>query len=76
MENRPFRHYAKLFLRSKLSAFLLISLFLSACTSRDERKVEYLNRAKNYFAEQNFEKARIDVRNALQIDENLSLIHI
>ena len=72
MENRPFRHYAKLFLRSKLSAFLLISLFLSACTSRDERKVEYLNRAKNYFAEQNFEKARIDVRNALQIDENFA----
>jgi len=59
------RNFARL-----ITTVLVTSLTLVACTSREERKVEYLNRAQSYFAEENFEKARIDVRNALQIDEN------
>ena len=54
--------------RGLISLLLLSSI--SGCSSRDERKVEYLSRAQAHFEAQNFEKARIDVRNALQIDEN------
>jgi len=56
----------------KLGIAALVILTLNACSSREERKVEYLNRAKSLFEQQNFEKARIDVRNALQIDESFA----
>ncbi len=70
MEDRQLTRRSRRPFRSLALAAVLASLVLGACSSREERKVEYLNRAKTFFAEQNFEKARIDIRNALQIDEN------
>ena len=50
-----------------LSVFLII-FFLYACGGGENRQVKYLERAKNYFDEENFDKARIEARNVLQIN--------
>lgn len=42
----------------------------AACSSGEARKTNYLKRGEQYFAEQNYDKARIEARNALQIDPN------
>ena len=65
--------YKRMFKLPSLGCYcllLVLTLALSACGNRENRKVEYLERAKAFFVEQNFEKARVDVRNAIQIDEN------
>ena len=43
-------------------------VLLAGCTGGAERQAEYLARAEQHFADGNLEKAKIDVRNALQID--------
>jgi len=48
---------------------LAIALLLGACSSREERKVEYFNRAQAAFNAGDFAKASVDTKNALQIDE-------
>ena len=48
----------------------LLSLFSSGCSTGDERKVDYFDRAQQHFDRGNFAKAKIDVRNALQIDND------
>ena len=47
----------------------ILAVTLTACTSGEERKAQYLERAETHFASGNLEKATVDVRNALQIDE-------
>ncbi len=51
-------------------SFLAISttLMLSACDGADGRKVEFMERGKQFYAQQNFEKARLEYKNVLQID--------
>lgn len=47
---------------------LVIAVALSACGGAEERKAKYQLKAQEYFQEGNFPKARIALRNVLQID--------
>ena len=46
---------------------ILIFVSLTACGGAEERKASYLAKAKSYMSEENYEKARIELKNALQI---------
>jgi tetratricopeptide (TPR) repeat protein len=54
----------------KTSKILAVSLavILTACGGAEERKAKYMEKGKNYFAEKNYEKARIEFKNVMQID--------
>ena len=47
---------------------LVTLTLLVACGDAEEQKAKYLERGKTYFAEENFEKARVEFKNVLQID--------
>ena len=53
---------------SKLLAVTLAAALLSGCGGKEERKAKYLERGKSYLAEKNYDKARIEFKNVLQID--------
>lgn len=53
-----------------LALTLCASLGLSACSGSEERQASYLARAQQFFEEGNLEKARIEVKNVLQINAN------
>jgi len=46
----------------------LLALACVACSGAQERKVNYLQKSQAYYDQQNYDKARIELRNALQID--------
>ena len=54
----------------RLCGVIAVLIHLSACTSGEERKLSYLESAQQHLTDGNIKKAGIDVRNALQIDEN------
>lgn len=55
--------------RTIISAVLLLALAaLSACGSPQSREARYMERGEQYLHDQNFEKAGVEFRNALQID--------
>ena len=45
-----------------------LAVVLTACGGAEERKAKYLEKGKVYLAEKNYEKARIEFKNVLQID--------
>lgn len=47
---------------------VLLAAMLLSCGGKEERKVKYLERGKVYLAEKNYDKARIEFKNVLQID--------
>ena len=51
-----------------LAAFVFVSVALLGCGKGEDRQARYMERANTYFAEENFEKARIELRNVLQIN--------
>ncbi|HEX2584183.1 MAG TPA: tetratricopeptide repeat protein [Steroidobacteraceae bacterium] len=51
-----------------LIAIVLVSIVLSACSGVDARKHEFLERGQTYYNNKNYDKARVELRNALQID--------
>jgi tetratricopeptide (TPR) repeat protein len=51
-----------------LGLVLVVAVGLSACGGAEERKAKYRLKAQEYFQEGNFPKARIALRNVLQID--------
>ena len=55
----------------KTSAVLLLSsAILVACGGGEERQAEYLERAQSYYDAENYDKAKIEVKNVLQINPN------
>jgi len=54
------------FVRLSTSSVLILSLV--ACGGAEERKVKYLEKSKVFLAEKNYDKARIELKNVLQID--------
>lgn len=53
---------------TKLLALGVLVAALAGCTGGKERQAEYYSRAQSFFAEGNFEKSRVELKNALQID--------
>lgn len=49
-----------------------VTAFLIGCGGAEERKAEYLERGIKYFEERNFDKAKIEFKNVLQIDPKTS----
>jgi len=47
---------------------LFIVVFLTACSGSEERKAKYLDKAQQQFTTGNYTKAKLEVKNALQID--------
>jgi len=47
---------------------LSLVVFLTACGGAEERKVKYLEKGKQYLEENNYEKAKVEFKNVLQID--------
>ena len=52
----------------KLTAASVLIMSLVACGGADERKIKYLEKGKAYLLEKNYDKARIEIKNVLQID--------
>ena len=50
-----------------VAALVLATFLLFACGGAEERKASYIAKAKAFVSEENFEKARIELKNALQI---------
>ncbi len=57
----------ELFTKHTVLIILLLGLVV-ACGGKEERKVQHLERGLQYLAENNYEKARIEFKNAGQID--------
>lgn len=58
-------------LKPRLLKFILGVLFITmlvSCGGAEERKNKYLEKGKTYLLEKNYEKARVEIKNVLQID--------
>jgi tetratricopeptide (TPR) repeat protein len=51
-----------------LTALLMLAHVLTGCGGAEERKAAYLERGRKYFAEHNYDKAKVEFKNVLQID--------
>ena len=48
---------------------LFLAIFiLAGCGGAEGRKAKYLERGKNYFKEEKYDKAAVELKNVLQID--------
>jgi tetratricopeptide (TPR) repeat protein len=47
---------------------LILALVMAGCGGKEERKTMHLQKGKAYYAEANYNKARIELQNVLQID--------
>src|SRR5882672_2402091 len=56
--------------RLLLCAVGLAALVLAGCGGAEARKARHLEKGREFFAAGNFEKARVEFRNALQIAPN------
>ena len=56
---------------SKKILFVAVSLALQGCSDPAERSAEYVESGKTFFEKENFGKAKLEFRNALQIDNKL-----
>ena len=55
-------------MKTKKFIVLIISLFLISCLSAEEKRDNFYQKAKEYFQSQNYNDARIEIKNALKID--------
>jgi tetratricopeptide (TPR) repeat protein len=51
-------------------SFALSSSLLIGCSGKEERQTKYLQRAEEYLAKKDYDKARIEAKNVLQINAN------
>jgi tetratricopeptide (TPR) repeat protein len=49
-------------------ALLIIPVVLSGCGGKEERKAMHMEKGKTYYEQANYDKARVELKNALQID--------
>jgi len=54
---------------------VVLPLMLTGCDSAQDKQVKYQKRGNEYFAEDNYDKARIEYKNALQIDPKSAEAH-
>ena len=52
----------------KISAIFVLVISITSCGGKEERKEKYLEKGKAYLLEKNYDKARIELKNVLQID--------
>ena len=52
----------------RIIAALAIVAFVAGCGGGEDRQAKYLERAKQFYEEENYEKAKIETRNVLQIN--------
>ncbi len=62
------KHFFSGLIFIKYTAALVLVMSLVACGGAEERKVKYLEKGKAYLAEKNYDKARVEIKNVLQID--------
>jgi len=60
---------------TKLTVASILIFSVTACGGADERKVKYLEKGKTYLADKNYDKARIELKNVLQIDPKFAEAH-
>src|SRR5262245_11529513 len=53
---------------TRATIVLLLAVLVASCGGAEGRKLRYVEKGEQYFAERNYEKARIEFRNALQIE--------
>ncbi len=53
----------------------LSNTFLAGCSGKEEREAKYLQRAEEYLAKKDYDKARIEAKNVLQINANNAQAH-
>lgn len=56
-------------------SFALSAPLLTACSGKEEREAKYLQRAEEYLAKKDYDKARIEAKNVLQINANNAQAH-
>ena len=47
---------------------VVVAMTLAGCESKPEKKARYMERAESHFSEENYDKARLEYQNVLQID--------
>lgn len=57
-------------LPGRLLSVAVIAGLLAGCGGVEQRKARYIEKGESYLAERNYEKARVEFRNALQIEPN------
>src|SRR3984957_1004008 len=60
---------------SCVAATIVVALFLVACGSAESRKAGYIERGQKYYVSGNYDKARLEFRNAAQIDPKDADVH-
>ncbi|HLD08674.1 MAG TPA: tetratricopeptide repeat protein, partial [Methylophilaceae bacterium] len=53
---------------AKIAALLLVAVMLVSCGGKEARMAKYMEKGKDYMEQQNYDKARVEFKNVLQID--------